>query len=952
MTGQRQIADGGSAGGAEPRPVSTLFKSRGLLARLAVIVLLLVSLVMPSLSAAAEPAPQSDPARQQARQLLEKLTPAQRVGQLFLVTFRGTSTGDETQIHALLTRYFVGGVVLRTSNDNFFGPENTAAQAHDLISRLQRINWQNSLPVEGKSKSGSPYIPLFIAIQQGGDSYPYDQIYNDLTRLPSQLSIGATWDPQNAFQAASILGKELSALGVNLLLGPSLDILEPYYAGMGEDLGTATFGGDPYWVSEMSRQYVRGLHTGSAGRLAVIATHFPGKGGSDRPVEEEVVTIRKSLEQLKQVELAPFFAITGQARSREEVADGLLVSHIRYQGFQGNIRATTRPVSFDPAALEALLKLPEFSVWRENGGLLISDDLGSKALRRFFDPNNQNFDARQIARNAFLAGNDLLFADNFIATGDSDPYMTITRTLDFFVQKYAEDPVFAQRVDQAVERILALKFRLYSEFSPENVLLEEIDTSILGTGSPFAFEIARQCLTLINPDPENLSVVLPRPPDYGENILFLTDVVQVRQCSNCFSQALVPVDAFQKAVARFYGPQAGGRIFADYLDSYSFDDLLELLNNPSSQARLEADLRQADWVIVASSGIRPDRPASAAFRRLLSERQDLLRNKKVIVFAFGPPFDLDSTDISKLTAYYGLFSKTPPNFEVAARALFQELVPRGALPVSLPAVGYDLIQALSPDPTQVIQLFVDQELLSGAPLPTNDPQQPTRLPPLFKVGDVLPIRTGTILDTNGHAVPDGTIVRFTVTLSGDPATAQTFEAATSAGQARATYRIQTPGLVEIRASSDPATVSQILSLDVTAEGGQVTAIAPTLEPTATSDSKTESTPTPSETPAPEKSVRVLPGILFWMLSLAGVGLVSFSAYRLGLNGSAARWGLRYSLVSAAAGMLVCFIGLLVTALTGEPLTWLRGLLVVAASAAGALAGWAGAFLWRKILTRA
>ena len=110
----------------------------------------------------------------------------------------------------------------------------------------------------------------------------------------------------------------------------------------GGDLGTRVFGGDPFWVGEMGRAYVSGLHTGSENKLLVVAKHFPGVGGSDRLPEEEVSTVRKSIDQLKQMELAPFFAVSGNAATPESTVDGLLVSHIRYQGFQGNIRATAR----------------------------------------------------------------------------------------------------------------------------------------------------------------------------------------------------------------------------------------------------------------------------------------------------------------------------------------------------------------------------------------------------------------------------------------------------------------------------------------------------------------------------------------------------------------------------------------------------------------------------------
>src|SRR6185503_13841257 len=123
------------------------------------------------------------------------------------------------------------------------------------------------------------------------------------------------------------------------------------------------------------RAYISGLHEGSDQRMVVVAKHFPGRGSSDRMPEEEVATVRKTLEQLKKIEFSPFFAVTSGTESMD-VIDGLLVSHIRYQGIQGNIRATTRPVSFDASALPLILALPEFAPWRDNGGLIVSDSLG------------------------------------------------------------------------------------------------------------------------------------------------------------------------------------------------------------------------------------------------------------------------------------------------------------------------------------------------------------------------------------------------------------------------------------------------------------------------------------------------------------------------------------------------------------------------------------------------
>jgi len=112
-------------------------------------------------------------------------------------------------------------------------------------------------------------------------------------------------------------------------------------------------------------------------------------------------------------------------------------------------------------------------------------------------------------------------------------------------------------------------------------------------------------------------------------------------------------------------------------------------------------------VVFALLDIKSDRPESMALKRILSERPDLLRNKKVIAFAFNAPYFLDATDISKLTAYYGLYSKAPAFIDVAARVLFQEISPTGALPVSVPGVGYEMIVVTAPNPNQVIPLYID-----------------------------------------------------------------------------------------------------------------------------------------------------------------------------------------------------------------------------------------------------
>lgn len=163
--------------------------------------------------------------------LLQSMTPEEKVGQLFLVTFEGATVEEGSDIYKLITEYHIGGVVLLAENDNFTS-EDTLAQAQNLIASLQQLEWDTTESAsigEGINTTGQPaYVPLFVGISQTGNGFPTDQILSGLTKTPSQMAIGATWDLDLASQAGETLGRELNALGFNLYLGPNLDVLEVF----------------------------------------------------------------------------------------------------------------------------------------------------------------------------------------------------------------------------------------------------------------------------------------------------------------------------------------------------------------------------------------------------------------------------------------------------------------------------------------------------------------------------------------------------------------------------------------------------------------------------------------------------------------------------------------------------------------------------------------------------
>ena len=876
-----------------------------------------VSLILILALAGFNSAPAVAKASLSADDVLQAMTPEEKIGQLFLVGFEGATLEEDSPIYDLIAKHHIGGVVLLAENNNF-SSEDTLLQTQGLITALQELEWnvteQGSNTDDNETTTNPAYVPLLVGISQGGNSAPANQLLNGLTQTASQMAVGATWNLSLASQEGEVLGSELSTLGFNLFFGPSLDVLESTTGEAAHYLDVNTFGGDPFWVGEMGKAYISGIHNGSENRMLVVAQNFPGTGNSDRSPEEEVATVRKSLEQLKQIELAPFFSVTGLASGDPSRVDGVMVSHIRYQGFQGNIRATTKPLSFDANALQTIMALPSLETWRTDGGLIISDNLGSGAVRRFFDPTGESFDAIQVARNAFLAGNDMLFVNNLIDSSDPDAYTTLLSTLDFFTTKYQEDSAFAQRVDSSVVRILDAKLAIYNEFNLENVILPDANLESIGQAQSVTFDVAQKAVTMISPGLAEFDSVLPSPPQWYEDIIIFTDVRSAYQCDTCPPINVLNTDSMANALIKLYGPQAGGQILQNNLTSYTFSQLADMVDNVDSSTNeyLSTNLHNADWVIFNMLDVNQDYPASGILQQILENRPDLLSGKHVIVFSLDSPVYLDATNISKITAYYSLYSKLPGFIDVAARVLMQEITPQGALPISLSAVGYDLITMTSPDPDQVIRLELvipeteqQEETPEVTPGATQTPE-PTPMPS-FSVGDTLTIRTGTIRDHNGHIVPDGTVVRFNFRISGEPGITQQFETTTAAGVAYFNYRIEAAGGLEVSATSEPAIQSETLNINIEPDGSStviLTSPTPLVTPTSTEAPTSTPTETLSEESAEQGERNGYPTLGEWALGIIVIGLGSVLAFIGGrLWWKTSRWGLRSMLLALIGGLL-------------------------------------------------
>ncbi|MFO7683278.1 MAG: glycoside hydrolase family 3 N-terminal domain-containing protein [Chloroflexota bacterium] len=954
---------------------------------------------------------------EQAQALFNSMSIAERVGQVFIVPFVGDTAYQDSKIADLILNYHVGGVVLLAENDNITGagdPANAPTQTAALINDLQRLSLlgytsaerEPTEPTAEDTPQPTPLptptlavppaataIPLYIATNYEGDGPIYSEIFNGMNQLPSSMALGATWDPKNAAVIGRIAGAELETIGINMLLGPVLDVVSNTTTSDSSSLGVRSFGGDPYWVGLMAQAYTQGLHEGSNGRLAVIAKHFPGIGSSDRTVTQEIPTVRKTLEQLRQTELAPFFAVTGRAANGSQVVEGLLTTHIRYQGFQGNVQASTAPVSFDRQALTALMQQPELTAWHQNGGLLVSDSLGVRAVERYYDDTEQTFPYRRVAKDAFMAGNDLLLVTDFALTGSSmtQQLENVENSIIWFQELYQTDPAFRQRLDEAVLRILKAKLRQYDQdFAPTNVLANVDDVADqLNQEQTAVFDVAQKAITLISPNLEALVERLPSPPGPADRIIIFTDMQFTEQCSTCPPQSFIATDALQNQILALYGPDATGQVQPEQITSFSLRDLNDFLAagtepivlltptplatpNATAESQTE-DPREvtepsptpepsptippayfvqesfregADWIIF----VLLEDTNTVALRTFLAQRPDLFRNSNVIAFAFNTPYYLDSTEISKLTAYYAVYSKIDAFINTAARTLFQEIPLNGRSPVSIQGVNYQLNQQTSPNPIQVIELFiVDRE---------GNAQSPASEAPLeAAIGDTLLLQTGVIRDRNGNPVPDGTNVQF-MQVDRIQGTVNIIDnIPTIDGIARLDYVLPArtgPGQFRITAVSGEAISSQ--EIDISLEGqAQVAVITPTSTPTftPTPTATATATPPPTETQTPPPTATSVPlpveppePALNISLSefatliavLTGLSLVIISGYVLSLRHNAPltkqlAWIL-WGLVGALVAYNYAAIGLPGTAVFHNIGAWSGLLLTLLGGAAG------------------
>lgn len=165
-----------------------------------------------------------------------------------------------------------------------------AQQTASLVQELQTI----------AHNAGHP-VPLLIALDQenGGVNSLFDDDY--ICQFPSAMGVAATGSLELAYEVANATGKELNAVGINMIMGPVLDVLTNARY---QPLGVRATGDDPQEVSQYGIAAMNGYK--DAG-IVTCGKHFPSYGNLDflgSSLDMPIIT--ETLEQLSLGALVPF----------------------------------------------------------------------------------------------------------------------------------------------------------------------------------------------------------------------------------------------------------------------------------------------------------------------------------------------------------------------------------------------------------------------------------------------------------------------------------------------------------------------------------------------------------------------------------------------------------------------------------------------------------------------
>ena len=356
------------------------------------------------------------PVGDRVQDLLGRMTLTEKVGQLNqrLYGWRAWRRAGEgfaatDQLTAEARRYGGIGAIYGLQRADAWSGQGwgtgvTAAEGAELCATIQRA-------VTAESRLGIP--ALFV------EEVPHGHQALDGTVLPVALAVASTWDPDLYERACREVAAEVRARGAHVALVSTLDILRDPRWGRAEE----TFGEDTYLAAAFTTAAVRGMQGGGADgpippdRLAVVLKHAAGQGATVGGRNWAATEL--GWRELAEIHLPP-------VRSAAEAgAAGLMAAYSEVDGLPvaANRRLLTEVIRGDLGF----------------AGLVMADGTALDRLLRLTG------DPASAAAVALRAGIDLSLWD--------DVYPHLAAAVE-------RGMVAEAAIDRAVERVLAVKFRL------------------------------------------------------------------------------------------------------------------------------------------------------------------------------------------------------------------------------------------------------------------------------------------------------------------------------------------------------------------------------------------------------------------------------------------------------------------------------------------------------------
>jgi len=346
--------------------------------------------------------------------MLADVTLEQKIGQMFMVGFHGTTAAPQSQICQDIKKYHLGAVILFDYNPvDKSKPKNiaTKSQLKKLTSQLQACSY------DGK---------LLIAVdQEGGRVQRLKSKYGFYGKFPKASDV-IKMDQSQIKSTYIKMSAELKSVGINYDLAPVVDLDINMKNHVIHGLGRS-FGKDPKIVAKYASTFIDAMH--SHGVLTSLK-HFPGHGSSVGDTHKGFVDVT---DLWKEVELEPYHLLN-------EKADTVMVAHV----FNKKLDATY-PASLSYKTITKMLR------WKLGyHGVVITDDLQMGAI-------SKKYGLKNTLKLAINAGDDILLIGNQL---DPKQVKSTKVLVDSVKSLLRTGEVKSKSIDIAYQRIQKLKQKL------------------------------------------------------------------------------------------------------------------------------------------------------------------------------------------------------------------------------------------------------------------------------------------------------------------------------------------------------------------------------------------------------------------------------------------------------------------------------------------------------------